>query len=50
MSENILQNKNLYKYFADLAVASNYSLKIKKGSITEIIGPNSILPEKIKIK
>ena len=37
---NILQVKNLSKYFGGLAAVSNCSLKIKKGSITGIIGPN----------
>ena len=40
MSENILQIKNLSKYFGGLAAVSNCSLKIKEGSITGIIGPN----------
>ena len=40
MSENILQIENLSKYFGGLAAVSNCSLKIKKGSITGIIGPN----------
>ena len=33
MSENILQIKNLSKYFGGLAAVSNCSLKIKKNSI-----------------
>ena len=37
---NILQINNLSKYFGGLAAVSNCSLKIKKGSITGIIGPN----------
>ncbi len=37
---NILQVNNLSKYFGGLAAVSNCSLKIKKGSITGIIGPN----------
>ena len=37
---NILQVENLSKYFGGLAAVSNCSLKIKKGSITGIIGPN----------
>ena len=37
---NILQIDNLSKYFGGLAAVSNCSLKIKKGSITGIIGPN----------
>ena len=36
----ILQIDNLSKYFGGLAAVSNCSLKIKKGSITGIIGPN----------
>ena len=40
MSENILQIKNLSKYFGGLAAVSDCSLKIKAGSITGIIGPN----------
>ena len=37
---NILQIDNISKYFGGLAAFSNCSLKIKKGSITGIIGPN----------
>jgi len=37
---NILQVNNLSKYFGGLAAVSNCSLKIKKGSITGVIGPN----------
>jgi branched-chain amino acid transport system ATP-binding protein len=37
---NILQVENLSKYFGGLAAVSECSLKIKKGSITGIIGPN----------
>ena len=37
---NILQINNLSKYFGGLAAVSNCSIKIKKGSITGIIGPN----------
>ena len=37
---NILQVNKLSKYFGGLAAVSNCSLKIKKGSITGIIGPN----------
>jgi len=42
MKENsvILKIDNLSKYFGGLAAVSNCSLKIKKGSITGIIGPN----------
>ena len=39
-SLNILQVNNLSKYFGGLAAVSNCSLKIKKGSITGVIGPN----------
>ena len=37
---SILQVDNLSKYFGGLVAVSNCSLKIKKGSITGIIGPN----------
>ena len=37
---NILQIENLSKYFGGLAAVSDCSLKIKKRSITGIIGPN----------
>jgi len=37
---NILQIDNLSKYFGGLAAVSDCSIKIKKGSITGIIGPN----------
>ena len=37
---NILQIDNLSKYFGGLAAVSDCSLKIKRGSITGIIGPN----------
>ena len=37
---SILQVDNLSKYFGGLAAVSKCSLKIKKGSITGIIGPN----------
>ena len=40
MQDNILEIKNLSKYFGGLAAVSNCSLKIKKGTITGIIGPN----------
>jgi len=40
MPENILQIEGLSKYFGGLAAVSDFSLKIKKGSITGIIGPN----------
>jgi branched-chain amino acid transport system ATP-binding protein len=38
--ENILQVNELSKYFGGLGAVSNCSIKIKKGSITGIIGPN----------
>ena len=37
---NILRVNNLSKYFGGLAAVSSCSLKIKKGSITGVIGPN----------
>ena len=37
---NILQIDNLSKYFGGLAAVSDCSIKIKRGSITGIIGPN----------
>ena len=37
MSENILEIKNLSKYFGGLAAVSDCSLKVKKGTITGII-------------
>ncbi len=37
---NILQIENLSKYFGGLVAVSDCSLKIKRGSITGIIGPN----------
>ena len=37
---NILKIDNLSKYFGVLAAVSNCSLKIKRGTITGIIGPN----------
>ena len=37
---NILQVDKLSKYFGGLAAVADCSLKIKKGSITGIIGPN----------
>jgi len=40
LDQNILQVNNLSKYFGGLAAVSDCSLKIKKGSITGIIGPN----------
>ena len=38
--KNILQVDKLSKYFGGLAAVSNCSIKIKKGSITGVIGPN----------
>ena len=38
--QNILQVDKLSKYFGGLAAVSNCSIKIKKGSITGVIGPN----------
>jgi branched-chain amino acid transport system ATP-binding protein len=38
--ENILQVEGLSKYFGGLAAVSNCSIKIRKGSITGVIGPN----------
>ena len=40
MQHNILEIKNLSKYFGGLAAVSNCTLKVKKGTITGIIGPN----------
>ena len=40
MSENILEIKNLSKYFGGLAAVSDCSLNVKRGTITGIIGPN----------
>ena len=40
MQDNILEIQNLSKYFGGLAAVSNCSLKVKKGTITGIIGPN----------
>jgi len=40
MAENILEIKDLSKYFGGLAAVSNCSLNVRKGSITGIIGPN----------
>ena len=37
---NILQVNGLYKFFGGLEAVSNCSIKIRKGSITGIIGPN----------
>ena len=38
--DNILQVNNISKYFGGLAAVSNCSLRIRKGSITGVIGPN----------
>ena len=40
MTDNILEINNLSKYFGGLAAVSDCSLKVKKGTITGIIGPN----------
>ena len=40
MSANILEINKLSKYFGGLAAVSDCSLKVKKGTITGIIGPN----------
>ena len=40
MAENILEIKNLSKYFGGLEAVSECSLKVKRGTITGIIGPN----------
>ena len=40
MSENILEINNLIKYFGGLAAVSDCSIKVKRGTITGIIGPN----------
>jgi branched-chain amino acid transport system ATP-binding protein len=40
MSENILEIKNLSKYFGGLVAVSECSLNVKRGTITGIIGPN----------
>ena len=40
MSEDILEINNLSKYFGGLAAVSDCSIKVKKGTITGIIGPN----------
>ena len=39
-NSEILKIKSLSKYFGGLAAVSNCSLKVKRGSITGIIGPN----------
>ena len=40
MSENILEISKLSKYFGGLAAVSDCSIKVKRGTITGIIGPN----------
>ena len=40
MSENILEINNLSKYFGGLAAVSDCSIKVKRGTITGIIGLN----------
>ena len=40
MSDNILEINNLSKYFGGLAAVSDCSIKVKRGTITGIIGPN----------
>ena len=40
MSENILEINNLSKYFGGLAAVLDCSIKVKRGTITGIIGPN----------
>ena len=40
MPENILEINNLSKYFGGLAAVSDCSIKVKRGTITGIIGPN----------
>mgnify|MGYP005728103899 CR=1 FL=1 len=35
MQDNILEIKNLSKYFGGLAAVSNCSLKVKQGTITD---------------
>ena len=42
MSENILEINNLSKYFGGLAAVSDCSIKVKRGTITGIIGPNAV--------
>ena len=39
-AQNILEIEKLSKYFGGLAAVLDCSFKIKKGSITGIIGPN----------
>ena len=39
-NSEILHVENISKFFGGLAAVNNCSLKIKKGSITGIIGPN----------
>ena len=40
MSDNILEINNLSKYLGGLAAVSDCSIKVKRGSITGLIGPN----------
>ena len=40
MNKKFLEINNLSKYFGGLAAVSECSLKVKKGTITGIIGPN----------
>ena len=40
MSDNILEINELSKYFGGLAAVSDCTLKVKRGTITGIIGPN----------
>ena len=40
MSDNILEINNLSKYFGGIAAVSDCSIRVKKGTITGIIGPN----------
>ena len=47
--QHILQIENLSKYFGGLAAVSDCSLKIKKGSITGMIGPKgSVITNLVK--
>lgn len=40
MSENILEVKNIVKYFGGLAAVNNISFQVKRGEILGLIGPN----------
>ena len=42
MSDNILEINELSKYFGGLAAVSDCSLKVKRGTITGIIGSKRI--------